>query len=486
MTVSDERVTYQFDAPIRSNGGVFRTAQLVILAIGGAVAFSAVTMLPPSIGSWVMVAALGIAFTVAFIPVEGRPLDEWIPAASYFTSRRLLRKLKWANPAAHTDDDNDQVPPPPLADWRIMTAEMDGHMVGFLRSTKEHRWTVVLSLTGETFALADEETQAARLTDWGAVQSRITSTPIDRWQWIARRLPEVGDEMRRWHTDHAVMGDDTFAGASYLELLDGARRLTPQNEVYLVLSVTDKTAARQIADLGRGDVGAAALLYQQASYLTPLLEAAGCRVNGLLTDQQVSMLIRTLYDPLAAVREAHHGRELALDPAWAWPAKTKNKWGFYQTDQTWHTTFWASGLPSTGVPPDFLHPLLSFDKGIAHTVAFTFDMVPPQAARRKARRRVHEMQTTNEDRASAGGRVNAVRRRDTAAAAQVEGELAAGHNLAQFSGFVTVSGRTLAELRSACVEIEQAAAQSGCALVPLLGEQDTAFSNVLPTTKGLT
>jgi hypothetical protein len=64
-------------------------------------------------------------------------------------------------------------------------------------------------------------------------------------------------------------------------------------------------------------------------------------------------------------------------------------------------------------------------------------------------------------------------------------ELADGHAQYRFSGYLSVTADTREELRDGCAAIEQAAGQARLELRRLYGEQDVAFSAVLPLGRGL-
>ncbi len=64
-------------------------------------------------------------------------------------------------------------------------------------------------------------------------------------------------------------------------------------------------------------------------------------------------------------------------------------------------------------------------------------------------------------------------------------ELADGHAQYRFSGYVTVTADSRAELDPARAALEQAAGQARIELRLLYGEQDAAFACSLPLGRGL-
>jgi hypothetical protein len=84
------------------------------------------------------------------------------------------------------------------------------------------------------------------------------------------------------------------------------------------------------------------------------------------------------------------------------------------------------------------------------------------------------------------GQVTTERTRTEAADVEErEAELVAGHAAYRFSGYVTVSGRSLEELEDACGQVEQAAHRAFLEIRRLYGQQDDAFTFTLPLARGL-
>jgi hypothetical protein len=66
-----------------------------------------------------------------------------------------------------------------------------------------------------------------------------------------------------------------------------------------------------------------------------------------------------------------------------------------------------------------------------------------------------------------------------------EAELAAGHAEIRLAGFVTVTGRDLDELESACTDVVTQAGRANLELRRLYGQQGQAFTFTLPLCRGL-
>jgi hypothetical protein len=159
-------------------------------------------------------------------------------------------------------------------------------------------------------------------------------------------------------------------------------------------------------------------------------------------------------------------------------------WSAYRTDAAWHATFWVAEWPRVEVGPEFLAPLLLRAAG-QRTVSLTMEPVSPRRAAREVEA-ARTAQVADEELRRRGGFVaTARRRRENEALERQETELADGHALYRFSGYVTATAPSRDELEVVCSELERAAAQAQLDLRRLHGQQDVAFSWTLPLARGL-
>ena len=123
---------------------------------------------------------------------------------------------------------------------------------------------------------------------------------------------------------------------------------------------------------------------------------------------------------------------------------------------------------------------------VRHTFALICEPIPKGKAMSQAKRSSTQAETSRIWEQKSGAVDTVDRRRERAALAREEEALESGHGALNFAGLVTVSGHTLDELRVATESVRTAAAQSGCELRVIGGEQASAFiAGALPFGRGL-
>jgi hypothetical protein len=119
------------------------------------------------------------------------------------------------------------------------------------------------------------------------------------------------------------------------------------------------------------------------------------------------------------------------------------------------------------------------------SVAVTFEPVSPERSTREVEAAVTRDRADRELRHRFGQSETARQRQAQEATIRREAELAAGHAEVRLSGFVTVSGRDLDDLRHACSEVHDHAARARLELHRMYGQQAEAFTFTLPLCRGL-
>jgi hypothetical protein len=312
-------------------------------------------------------------------------------------------------------------------------------------------------------------------------------TDVHRVQWIESCLPDDGRAVRRHRSDHAVLGPDSDAGRSYLSLLQESSPTTRRHRVLVTVSIHTARSARSIRASGRGPDGMGAVLGREVLALERALEGADVTVEGVLGPAAVGRVIR---EASARALDAEHpgvsrpGREDDESPPdWPWPMAIEPHWDAVRTDATWHATYWIAEWPRVDVTPDFLGPLLF--SPLRRTITLTMEPVSPsRAARQVTQARTADI-ADGELRRRHGFLVTARQTREKESVEERDVELADGHSQYRFSGYVTVTGESRDELRTACAAVEQAAGQARVELRLLFGEQDVAFTCSLPLGRGL-
>ncbi len=443
-------------------------------------------------------AAIGImvaAAVLAFWPVAGRGLDEWIPTVvRWFSLGTLGRKRVSAIPVlgqVRAGDPPVQTPPN-LAGLTILAAEQTGGgpKIGVVKDASAGTYTAAIAVRGTAFALLSVADQEQRLSGWANVLAglSVANSPITRIQWLERTAPSDNDALGRYVAEAAVLEPHHPSVRSYLQLVDEAQPVTQQHEAFIVLQVSSRKAHKAIRKAGGGDVGACAVTLRALEGLVDLLYDADLHVEGVLPPRLYARAIRTGFDPSARVGMSRIG---AADPSRegappheAFPHATEAGWSSYRADGAWHTTYWIAEWPRIPVGPDFLAPLLLRTRAV-RAVSLVMEPVDPQRSAREVEAAVTSNEANRRLREERGFATTARRSRQESAVRDREQELAVGHSEYRFSGYVTVTGRTQDELERACGEIEQRASQSRLSLRRMYGEQDLAFTTTLPLARGL-
>lgn len=496
--MSEQQARYRF-GPLERRGLLFglQGFQILMLVIGLITAIFMTGIFGQVLGTPGLVLGLctmGGAVFVAFWPVNGRHISQWIaPTASFFWRRfhhedTFISRAPVEGRTLRRETRLDL--PPTLDGFEILPYPVTGGELGVLHHKTEGTYTAVLSVRGRSFALLDEMQKARLLSQWADVLSGMAreGSPIRRVQWIERTLPDPGDGMGEYLREAIALPHTTPAVRSYLNLVDTAGPATQHHECFVAIQIDGITAGRLIRNAGGGDAGACAVLARDIFALASRLQSAELDIVGMLTPRLLAECIRVAFDPKVrdqlAMRSIGDPRFSGVDVNQAWPMVTKNEWDHYRTDSAYHATFWVAEWPRTEVGPDFLAPLI-MQAWVNRTISVTIEPVPPLRAQREAEwARTHD-QANNELRAKHGFLSSMRRQRETENVIRREEELADGHADIRFSGYVTVSAPTKDELDSAASEVEQQAGQSRLVLRRMSAEQDVAFTYTLPLCRGL-
>jgi hypothetical protein len=144
-------------------------------------------------------------------------------------------------------------------------------------------------------------------------------------------------------------------------------------------------------------------------------------------------------------------------------------------DTGYSSVLWIREWPRVEVPPFFLHALV-FQPGIRMTLSLTTQPIPAYEAMRDIRRAKVEAVTEAAQKAKVGVLADlsdSVERDDLL---ERERAIIRGHADVRFTGLITVTSQTRAELDGAVAEISRAAIQSGCETRRLYGQQARAFT----------
>lgn len=213
--------------------------------------------------------------------------------------------------------------------------------------------------------------------------------------------------------------------------------------------------------------------------LTQTLQAAGTGPVHLLTAPEVCQVVRTAYDPAAAVlfdEAASRGEVVGLEWGDVGPAGHEAGWETYRHDSGTSRTWTVSRPPAGTVHYDVLDRILDVHRDVERK-RVTILYHPIEAARAP--------ELVDRDVSQAAARAGSRRQptaRDVRAVAvtrQMAEEEAAGAGLVDFGMLVTCTV-TSGDVEEAAVPVESLAASSRLLVRPAYGCQDSAFAVGLP------
>jgi hypothetical protein len=389
---------YRF-GPLERRGviGALRKSQALLVGGGLVVGVIALRVVPNGPNVLFARAALALAALVAFLPIQGRSLEEWTPVVARYLWRRARGHDRYRSPApelgavTHIPTGPERVDaatrlvelaealPDELDTIEWVPIPYNGRAVGVVKDTGPNSYTVALRCRVQAFGLLDTTQQARRLAEWGKVLSGLTGerSPIRRIAWVERTVPSDGDAIGRYLSEAR---DDTVplgsgATRSYIDLIDTAGEVTQDHEIDLVLQGDAQRLfrkARKHIDQGddrprsraerrdRHDEACGLLLVREAATLAGRLERTGVRVEGVLSPGMFPRAIKDHYDPYGRTHRARlqahdHDRD-GQDPANAGPlAADKGGTTTAPTPRCTPPTGSPNGHASTSAPRSCSH-----------------------------------------------------------------------------------------------------------------------------------
>lgn len=492
--------------PAESRGWLLgMTTPQLLLGIG------AVATVPKILDSdtpgWLRVGGVVIAaacLVVAFLPIRGRTIVEYLPVvANYWTQRLSGHDVYRGGPFRLGSDQAEPgfVLPGDLAHLQLVRLVVDGAEgveVAVVKDPTAKTFTAVLVLEGSTFALLETSVRGARVEAWGSLLAQLCaeSGVVSRLQILERTVPDSGDAL---HRDWARRGihDGSFQAASYEQLLAAVDGSTQAHECFLAVTVDARRAGSEIRQAGGGHPGAAAVVLRELDKIADGLTQAGVRVEGWCPPRLLGEIIRTAYDPASRPlisrrggapsdqRGGDDGLPSGVDPSICGPMRAENAWSHYRTDTAVHRCWWIRQWPRSYVDAGFLAPLL-LSARVRRTVSVILEPLPPSRANRRVNLR--QSGVSSESAMRHRFRRRTTRRHEVEAGDldRRETELVSGHGLYRMLGFLSVTAADLAGLETASGEIEALAQRSQLEVARLSGEHDQAFAAAaLPLARGL-
>ena len=448
--------------------------------------------------------ALVLALLV-FVRIAGRTTDEWMMTVVSYGALRLRNQHKFLGAAFTPGSKAASIPDLPgfLSPVRILVADMgNGRQLAVVHNRHDQSYTAVAKVRFPGIGLVDSGRRDQRVAGWGALISGLCTegNPITRVQALQRLVPESGAELRRWHEDHISDDAPILALDVSQQLLGAATVSTSNREAYLAFTLDARRAAHAIKTAGGGPAAAASVLARHMRAVAGSVTGADLLIDEWLTPRDLAEVIRTAYDPdsvrhlserrAAAESSASTGKDVdglspGVEPALAGPAAAQANAGSYVHDGASSVTYWVYNWPKHQVPATCLAPLLG--EG-AHRRSFSMHIEPlsPRIAERDVMRERTARSVAVRMRERTGQIVPEHEKDALVRANEQDAERSAGHGLARFTGYVTVTVTDPDQLPDACAALEADAAAARIELRRMWFAQDIGFAlSCLPLGFGL-
>jgi hypothetical protein len=490
-----EPARYRF-GPVDPLGliGSARASQCVVVLVGVVASLVAMYAIPVAYAPAAFV-PLAVSVAVAFVPARGMIVLDWVRLRAGFRVTRARRTTQWrsASPAAGVPGDDQSGPiavPRCWGELRLVGVPYGGRTVGAVIDRPSGTATATLLVRVESFALLSEPDQERRVAAWGQVMSALAreANPVRRLAWTERTVPAEADEIAAYFAaerDRAVP-IDAASVRSYIELIDSSTAAALEHECFVSVQIDTGRRRREIRQRAVGgvdtDVAAGMVVVDELRLVAQGLADAHVGTVGALPPRLLAAAIRHGLDPDA---RPHLGRLHAAGapegcaPNAAGPMAIDEHWECVRTDSAWHATFWIQRWPLRDVGCLFLSPLLGRTQA-QRAVTVTAEPIPPSRAFRQAEHAVVREEGDQITRERHGFLHSARHRRRQDDVMNRERELADGHSLMRFAGYLTVTAPSRGELDAATAEVVQAAQHSHLEVRRLFGEQTRMLACTLP------
>jgi hypothetical protein len=426
----------------------------------------------------------------ALLPVQGRPLVDWIrPGGNFLYGRFTGQGTYLGGPwAVHAPSEGSRELALPGIGGRVRVRSFDiGHSeVAVVRQGS--RWTAVLQVTAPAYPLADRSTQQERVSAWGSLLAQLgqEGSRLAAIQWLERTIPDSGRGLQDWWRSK---GDHTSPSAQHYQwLIADAGPASTRHESFVAVSIDERRCRRAVRAAGGGPDAVAQVLVNELAWVENGLSRCGVLVVGWLGPVDLGRLVRTQYDPLSTQSIDNRGRRglgRGMHLAAAGPMAARSAFNHYRTDTGFHAVYWIACWPRMQVQAAWLYPLLVLG-GVRRTISVTAEPISPSRSFREVRSAKVQKLTDDAQRERLGQIETALDDEVHATVLRRERELVQGHVEYRFTGYVTVTAESETQLEDACAQIEQAAVRSVLEIRRVFGEQDQAFiAGALPLTRGV-
>lgn len=412
---------------------------------------------------WLLVLA-GPVGAWGAISWRGRSLMDRTTVRAEHGARRMTGKTRWAK-------SEKPVPQGTLALPGQVGARITVHSTrwehGAMLYDAENRNAIaVLRCEAIGWPLADDDDRDQRAEAFSdQCKSLIRKHVIERIALMARTIPEQETSATQWHEETAAKWGvvDEWGQEVMHDVLDGNHYvngdgdpLGPESQVLpvhrdtlVVISMSTTKAARLIRANGGGLAGAAQVLASQVTSFKDELKRCGVTEVTWASPAEVADAVRVAMDPSATEilsQQATTGRnEDAFDHGGALFVDDTDP-EVLVTNGGAHSTYWIGQWPQTDVKAGFLEPLIC-EGSYPHVVTTVLTAEPPGMGLTGIERRRAAMESKKDLNARLKRPTSILDEKSEEDLREREEELATGHVDVRVTGYVTVSGADVDEVR---------------------------------------
>jgi hypothetical protein len=472
MSITTEAVPPTVRFGLRPRRGLLLGLSAIRL---GAVGLAAVFM----VAGLVTAGGLGLAATgpvwlallvSTFAPWGGRPAVEWTPTVLHWGLRRLASQTRYRARLLTPRPAGTMALPGDAAALRFRTDPSSGACM--IHDPHRQTLSAVIRVAHPAYVLLAPDQQQARVGSWGRVLAGLArSGTCAGLQVLESTVSESREATTAWYESNRN-SPGGWADQQYRQLLAQTGVGATTHRSTLTVSLDMRRAARAIRDAGRGMAGAAQVLRGDMVALELAVRDAELRIEGWLDEDDLAGIVQSAYDPAGADRQ--DGSRGARHVGRAGPTAIDERWDCLRHDSGWSTVLWVAEWPRVEVPAHFLHGLI-FAPGVRRSICLLARPLNGGEALREIRRAKTEMLTDAATRARIGQIVDLTDAQEMADINAREQAVICGHADMIFSGFVTVTAASRADLASSVAQIERAATAVGCDTQAVYGAQAQAF-----------
>lgn len=346
-------------------------------------------------------------------------------------------------------------------------------------------------MTDKAFNLESFDDQEDRLRAWANVLSALSRVEgVSRIQFSDQTTIISGAKVMAWYERKRLEapfrevngekiqssgpGVDPILDGSFVNMMN-SQEGQPFHEPWLSIVLSREALSRRIQANGGKLRGFMETSLGIMNVVEDAVPESGTRVIRWHTPRSVSALIRSAFDPQSSMEISDRTGDMAgvaPDSAGAMHAS----WNLdrFESDGALHRSFVISEWPQKQANLGFLTKMI-FVGDFRHTLSLYIKPRDTRKALKDTQRRKANWQTTETIRQKLGRQPSLTHVRQIEDIEREESELVDSHAPVKLACVITVSGFSEQELEANCASLRTRAAEAGCEIRSMVGEQDSGF-----------